>query len=186
MSTAERDQDNAVEIESFTTGGVMRDKHGNEWLIPPEDDLSEEASFVYDPLYIPNKDDRFHYQYESKAKSELTEAEGFRPVMKSEIGLLSKDERIRVQDYGVANKEDCVHEVGDLRLFKIPKVLADRKQAAQARENARVVNSTEPPLKDRNLPDNASAARDRVFKTMPVEEEMGKATTFRRPKGEEV
>lgn len=135
--TNEQEQD-VVEASVVEVAGIIKDDQGHEWAIPADnvddlDDLGSPGLFGHMKF-----DPRFHYQTEHQDKVSSKMTEGFVPVTRKEVGLPD----LITMDYGKP-VTDIVHLM-DTVLLKIPKVLADRKQARKLRTAQEVVSATEP------------------------------------------
>lgn len=161
VETFEADDTGAISASSIQVPGIIRDSEGHEWTIPEEDPTSDEFKLYKSPFDI-KKDPQFHYQFEHRDKVSLMMAEGFAPCTRKELGI---------PDFNVGNEygtsPDGVYRVEDLVCIKIPKIIADRKYAAQDRMCKAAVAATEPQAKDvisHDSPEGESLAKMRSGK----------------------
>lgn len=130
-------EDEGVEVKEFSAGGILVDEYGNQWTIPAEtfedfDDLN------YNPIGNLRYDPRFHYQLEKVQDIAKKRSEGFVPCRRDELGMidgLAKENGQPVDDLFIMSNSV---------MMKIPKVIADRRQAAKVRLAKAVKDATEP------------------------------------------
>lgn len=136
-------EDRGLEVNDIAVAGVVKDRYGNTWAIPAEedDDLSN-----YDPSGPFGKikyDPTFHYQLERAENVTKKKSEGFVVCTLEELGL----EAFTVPgaaDHGTPTTS-VFHQI-DAVMMKIPKVLADRRQKRKeqvAREVREAIEPTE-------------------------------------------
>lgn len=138
-----------LEASEIATAGIVEDEYGNRWTLPTSD-LGEEVDFNYNPIDLPKRDPRFHYQFERTDRLGWAISEGFVPVRRSEVGLnMLNDSSKKLSDYGINTNtdEDPVHTVHDLTLVKIPSQLAERRRARAKLEADKAKASIEPPAR---------------------------------------
>jgi hypothetical protein len=123
---------------SIAVPGTIIDAEGHTWTIP--EDTLEEMVLYRSPFYVPNKDPRFHYQFEEESVISQLMTEGFRPVSRKELGLATFGD---VAEYGHAL--DTYYKVGTQVCVKIPQVIADRRFRAAKRLADAAIEATEPP-----------------------------------------
>lgn len=136
-------------VSSIEVAGVLEDAEGNKWTIPAGE-LSEDPSFlVTDPLRVPNKDARFHYEFArlDNLKEYLNGPSQYVYVTRKEAGFGSVDRANRVTGApDVERAENEAYSVGSgdgaLYLLKCPKVFKDRMALAQKRAADRAVEAT--------------------------------------------
>ena len=118
--------DGELEIDEVAVAGIVKDKYGNEWTIPTDEMSSDE---IYNnPLQLPKTDPAFFYEFVRADQVQGKATEGFVLVEREEVGVLTP---VTNADIGLG--EGSHHQVHDLHLMKIPKVLADRRYRAMAR-----------------------------------------------------
>lgn len=118
--------DGTLDVAQVEVPGIIRDDYGNEWTVPTND-----ASFVElltNPLALPKQNPEFHYQFVRNDQVTAKTTEGFRPVLREEVGVADI-----VIDANTDASHASYHQVHDLLLMKIPKVLANRRYKAAAR-----------------------------------------------------
>ena len=141
--------DGELQATEISTAGIVEDDYGNKWTLP-ETPLGEDIDFNYNPVDLPKRDPRFHYQFERSDRLAWAISEGFVPVRRSEVGLNMLNESNRkLGDYGINTNtdDDPVHVVHDLTLVKIPTQIAERRKARAKLEADKAKGSIEPPAK---------------------------------------
>jgi hypothetical protein len=122
----EIDANGDLKINEVAAAGVIKDKYGNEWAIPT-DELSSDELFT-NPLKLPKQDPLFFYEFVRADQVQGKATEGFVLVEREEVGV---ETPVTNADIGLG--EGSHHQVHDLHLMKIPRVLADRRYRAMAR-----------------------------------------------------
>jgi len=118
--------DGSISASEVSVPGVIRDDYGNEWTIPADEASYDEL--LTDPLKLPRKDPRFHYQFVRQDQVTAKATEGFRLVQREEVGVSDI-----VTQADVGGPQTTYHQVHDLFLMKIPQQLAERRYAAAKR-----------------------------------------------------
>jgi len=138
-------EDGEVGVESLEVAGVLEDEFGNKWSIPAGE-LSEDPSFLLaDPLKVPNKDPRFHYEFvdDRHVAEYFNGPSQFRYVSRKEAGFGTVQVANPVEGAPVVTHGgNEVYRVGTLNLMKTPKVFADRLKRAQQSAADRAVEAT--------------------------------------------
>lgn len=131
--------DGSVEADRIQVPGIIKDAYGEEWAVPADELAYDEL--LTDPLKLPKKDPNFHYQFVREDQVTAKATEGFKPVRREEVGvqnIITRDVGSPLADY---------HQVHDLLLMKIPKVLADRRYRALKRMADEAVEQITDPQK---------------------------------------
>jgi hypothetical protein len=128
-----------IDASTIQVGGVVRDAQGHEWLVPA-DETEDLGDLKVNPFGELTLDPAFHYQTCRIDEVSAKLSEGFVLVTRDEVGLPSIKNLER--EFGMA--ESTYVRLHDGVLIKLPKILADRKQAKKARLAQAVVDSTEP------------------------------------------
>lgn len=129
-----------VKVSEIQVPGIVKDDYGNTWTIPTDEMGYDEL--LTDPLKLPRKDPKFHYQFvrQDQVTSKMTE--DFRPVLREEVGI-----KTIVSEADLGGPQTSYHQVHDLVLMKIPKQLADRRYRAAKRIADEAVQQITNPVK---------------------------------------
>lgn len=138
-ATSPQADPNAATASSIQVDGVIMDDEGHEWAIPAEDteEFDADADGPFGRLKL---DERFFYQTCRLDEVAAKVSEGFVAVTRREVGLA--DLKTLEREFGMA--EATYVRLKDAVLIKIPKVMADRRQARKARIAKQAVEQTEP------------------------------------------
>lgn len=129
--------DGEVVASRVEVAGIVKDDYGNEWTIPADEMSYDEL--LTDPLKLPHKDPRFHYQFVRRDQIVAKATEHFKPVTRAEVGIqdiVSSSSDTNSHESTPLDFDSAVgpyHWVHDLLCMKIPQVLADRRYAAAKR-----------------------------------------------------
>jgi hypothetical protein len=133
-------EDNAVKVDELEVAGILIDRRGKKWSVPAGNVEDLYDLYSSGKCHIPNPDPQFEYQTVRDAPGHVAAAKlrGFDVVYQDEIGI----PQIDLDEYG--KPVDCVHQVGDSILMKIPKVTWDQYQRAKSRAADAALSSIEP------------------------------------------
>ena len=123
--------DDGIEIGELEVGGVkvkqLTDRSGQVWAVPADDsniDLRELRNI----LEIPDPDPMLHYQYVDGGRLNEFLNTGYRKVEREHVGIPTAHD---ASGQPLTNSTDTYHQVGNLHLVAIPKVIADKRRTIQ-------------------------------------------------------
>lgn len=138
--------------------GVIVDPYtGKTWAVPTD---ALETVRIHDSPYDIKKDPQFHYQAHSFGEVADMESQGFVKVTRKEVG---REESIKLSG-DVASPLDQYYTInGEQVMMKIPKILADRRYAAQKKLCDAAVAKTERPERELDTsPNELPTVREQI------------------------
>lgn len=128
---------NTLHPDSIEVGGVkiveIRDKKGRVWAVPADDaNVDHNEGAFRNILNIPNPEPDFYYQYVGADRLNDYLSRDFALVEPDEVGLpKAHSDAADAANASFGVRSAAHHQVGNLHLVKIPKVLERRYRIAQ-------------------------------------------------------
>ncbi len=124
----------SIEAEDIEVGGVkiveIKDKKGRVWAVPADDDnVDINEGGLRNRLAIPNPEPDFYYQYITSEQLGDYLGRQFALVEPDEVGLPAN--LTEMADAVIGIRPASHHQVGNLHLVKIPKLLEQRYRHAE-------------------------------------------------------
>jgi hypothetical protein len=130
--------------QTIEVGGVkiveIKDKKGRVWAVPADDDNVDPREFgLRNLLEIPDPEDGFYYQYFSTERMGEFLSRGFKLVEPTDVGLPPRPSDLVASATGTPQTSH--HQVGNLHLGMIPKIVEQRyRRAMKARADHAVAD----------------------------------------------
>lgn len=124
----------SIESSDIEVGGVkiveIKDKKGRVWAVPADDDnVDINEGGLRNRLAIPNPEPDFYYQYITSEQLGDYLGRQFALVEPDEVGLPAN--LTEMADAVIGTRPASHHQVGNLHLVKIPKLLEQRYRRAE-------------------------------------------------------
>ena len=140
----------AIESEDIQVGGVkvveVKDKNGRVWAVPADDDnIDPRELALRNILEIPRPEEDFYYQYVGSDRLGEFLSRDFALVEPEEVGLPKAFDPSAGANAALGVRPSAHHQVGNLHLVKIPKLLEKRYRRIQkARANEAIAGALQP------------------------------------------
>lgn len=153
----------SIEIGEIEVGGVkvkeLKDRSGQVWAVPADDsniDLREFRNI----FEIPDPDPLLFYQYVDGGRLNEFLNTGYRKVAREHVGIPTAHD---ASGQPLTNSTDTYHQVGNLHLVAIPKVIADKRRSIQKMRADEATASIKIPRQlGKSLTESGVQVRERV------------------------